>query len=293
MKGIILAGGNGTRLSPLTHVISKQLLPVFDKPMIYYPISILMNLGIREICVITTVQDKPRFEEVLGDGSDFGISFTFLTQPKPEGIAQSFVIAEEFINHQQVVLILGDNIYYGTGLNQVLLRAKEQFDGAAIFGYRVNDPSRYGVIEFADDGSAKAIIEKPRNPPSDYAVTGLYFYDERAAFFAKQLSPSARGEYEISDLNQLYLEDGSLSVHLFEDGLAWLDMGTHEALHDASSFVQTIQKRQGIQIACLEEIAFKKRWISIDLLEKAAEKNGKSSYGEHLRKMLNYEVIKG
>ncbi|MBI5273697.1 MAG: glucose-1-phosphate thymidylyltransferase RfbA [Chlamydiales bacterium] len=286
MKGIILAGGSGSRLYPLTLAITKQLLPVYDKPMIYYPLSILMSIGIREICIISTKEDLPRFEHVLGDGSSLGINIIYLIQPKPEGIAQSLIIAETFIANSNVALILGDNIFYGYNLATLLLETKERFEGAAVFGYKIKNPSRYGVIDFDEQNRPKAIIEKPKDPPSDYAVTGLYFYDNNAVSYAKQLKPSNRKELEITDLNQIYLDKGKLDVTLFDSGFAWLDMGTHEALHQAASFVQTIQDRQGIQIASIEEIAYNQGWITLDAISALADKLKASSYGEYLSKIV-------
>lgn len=285
VKGIILAGGSGSRLYPLTKAITKQLLPVYDKPMIYYPLAVLMEMGIHEICIISTESDIPRFEQVLGDGSHLGISIAYLKQEQPNGIAEAFIIAEDFIGEEQVALILGDNIFYGHCLAKQLKNVQKQFSGAAIFGYQVHDPSRYGVIAFDENNQPKEIIEKPLHPPSNYAVTGLYFYDHNVSRLAACLKPSARGELEISDLNQLYLNHKQLQVHLFDVGFAWLDMGTHEALHQAASFVQTVQERQGIQIACLEEISYKNGWITLEELDAIAENVGDSSYGKYMKKI--------
>lgn len=289
MKGIILAGGSGSRLHPLTFAITKQLLPVYDKPMIYYPLAVLMQIGIKEICIISTEEDLPRFKHVLGNGSHLGLSIEYIIQYKPEGIAQALILAESFIQNDSVALILGDNIFYGYTLAHILKKTQSEFEGAAIFGYRVKDPARYGVIAFDPEGKPAKIIEKPLIPPSDFAVTGLYFYDNQACYLAKQLKPSKRGEYEITDLNQLYLEQNRLHVTLFEDGFAWLDMGTHEALHQAASFVQTIQERQGIQIACIEEIAYKKGFIDLYGLEKLKARFGSSSYGEFISSLIAKE----
>jgi len=267
MKGIILAGGSGTRLHPLTHVTSKQLLPVYDKPMIYYPLSVLMQVGIQEIAIISSPQDLPRFEELFKDGSSLGLTFTYIPQENPEGIAQALILAEEFIGNDSIALILGDNIFYGPKLET------NHQAGATVFGYEVPNPSRYGVLDFDQNHKVKGIIEKPKDPPSNYAVTGLYFYDNRAPALAKTLKPSARGELEITDLNNLYLQKGELNVQLLQRGYAWLDTGTHEALHQASIYVHTIQERQGIQIACLEEIAYNMQFISLSQLEQLANKS--------------------
>lgn len=291
MKGIILAGGSGTRLYPLTMVTSKQLLPVYDKPMIYYPLSTLMLAGIKDILIISTPHDLPNFKKLLGDGSNFGIKLSYAEQPSPDGLAQAFLIGEEFIAGEACAMILGDNIFYGSGLTKHLKDAAEREYGATIFGYYVEDPERFGIVEFDENGKAVSIEEKPEKPKSNYCVTGLYFYDNRVCEFAKQVKPSKRGELEITDLNRMYLEDGSLNVVTLGRGYAWLDTGTMDALSDASDFVRVIETRQGIQIAAIEEIAYINGWISREMLDRAAEQYGKSNYGQHLRKVSEGKIL--
>ncbi len=289
MKGIILAGGSGTRLHPLTIAISKQLLPVYDKPMIYYPLSVLMMAGIREILVITTPRDESAFRALLGDGSQWGIELHYAVQPRPEGLAQAFLIGREFISWEPCCLILGDNIFYGQDLRARLRRALERKHGATIFGYWVKDPERYGVAEFDDDGRVRSLEEKPTRPRSHYAVTGLYFYDEKVCELAAELKPSRRGELEITDLNRLYLERDELELIRFSRGFAWLDTGTHESLMQAGNFIQTIEARQGLKICCPEEIAFHQQWISVAQLEALADRMDKNDYGAYLREVAEQE----
>ncbi|EAG2303777.1 glucose-1-phosphate thymidylyltransferase [Listeria monocytogenes] len=287
MKVIILAGGSGTRLYPLTKAISKQMLPIYDKPMIYYPLSILMLAGIKDILIISTPEDTPRFEQLLADSDQLGINISYAVQEKPEGLAQAFIIAEDFIGDDSVSLILGDNIYYGQGLSKMLQRASAKKAGATVFGYHVNDPERFGVVEFDESMKAISIEEKPTEPKSNYAVTGLYFYDNRVVEIAKSIKPSERGELEITDVNKRYLELGELDVELMGRGFAWLDTGTHESLLEASTFIETIERRQNLKIACLEEIAYRMGYIDEAAVEKLAEPLKKNAYGQYLMKLIN------
>lgn len=294
MKGIILAGGSGTRLYPLTMITSKQLLPIYDKPMIYYPLSTLMLAGIRDILIISTPQDLPNFEKLLGDGSNYGIKLSYKVQPSPDGLAQAFILGEEFIGDDCCAMVLGDNIFYGNGFSKILRSAvenAEQNHRASVFGYYVEDPERFGVVEFDDSGKVISVEEKPAAPKSNYAITGLYFYDNRVVEIAKQMKPSARGELEITDLNRVFLEKGDLDVKLLGRGFAWLDTGTMDSLIEAGQFVQMLEKRQGIQISAVEEIAYKNNWITNEKLKESAERYGKSTYGQHLKKVADGKIF--
>ena len=289
MKGIILAGGSGTRLYPLTQVVSKQLMPVYDKPMIYYPLSTLMLAGIREVLIISTPDHLPLFEKLLGSGSKWGMQFSYVEQPSPDGLAQAFILGKEFLNGEPACLVLGDNLFYGHGLVEVLKKSATLTEGAIVFGYRVSEPQHYGVVEFAPDGKVLSLEEKPTQPKSNYAVPGIYFYDAQASAIASGLKPSSRGELEITDLSRVYLEQGQLQVELLGRGFAWLDTGTHESLHQAASFIQTLEERQGFKVACVEEIAYRNGYISAAQLEALALPLVKSTYGQYLLNLLKQE----
>lgn len=289
VKGIILAGGSGTRLYPMTRGVSKQLLPIYDKPMIYYPLSVLMLAGIQDVLIITTPEDNAAFRRLLGDGSEFGINLSYAEQPSPEGLAQAFIIGESFIGDSQVCLVLGDNIFYGQSFTQMLRNAAQRHEGATVFGYQVHDPQRFGVVEFDDKHKAVSIEEKPDNPKSPYAVTGLYFYDNRVIDFAKQVQPSERNELEITSVNQMYLQEDVLTVELLGRGFAWLDTGTNDSLHEASAFVRTLEHTQGLKLACLEEIGWRNGWLSDSDIADSAAKMTKSDYGHYLQQLLRAE----
>lgn len=293
MKGIVLAGGSGTRLYPLTMITSKQLLPIYDKPMVYYPLSTLMLAGIKDILIISTPQDLPNFEKLLGDGSNYGINLSYKVQPSPDGLAQAFILGEEFIGDDCCAMVLGDNIFHGNGFSKILKEAvknAEENKRASVFGYYVEDPERFGVVEFAEDGRVISVEEKPKNPKSNYAITGLYFYDNRCVEYAKNMKPSARGELEITDLNRVFLDQGELDVQLLGRGFAWLDTGTMDSLIDAADFVRMIEKHQGIKISAIEEIAYKNGWITKEKLIESAERYGKSTYGQHLKKVAEGKI---
>ena len=290
MKGIVLAGGSGTRLYPITKGISKQLLPIFDKPMVYYPISVLMMAGIRDILIISTPQDLPGFQRLLGDGSDYGVNFSYAEQPSPDGLAQAFIIGEEFIGNDCACLVLGDNIFQGAGISSLLKNAvvdAEQNNKATVFGYWVNDPERYGVAEFDKNGNCVSIEEKPKNPKSNYAVVGLYFYPNKVVEIAKNVKPSARGELEITSVNQAFLNNGELKVQVFDRGFAWLDTGTHDSLAEASTYIEVLEKRTGLKVACLEEIAYTQGWITKEKMQELAQPMAKNQYGQYLLKLIN------
>lgn len=292
MKGIVLAGGSGTRLYPLTRVTSKQLLPIYDKPMIFYPLSTLMLAGIRDILIISTPHDLPNFEQLLGDGSSYGLRLSYKVQPSPDGLAQAFILGEEFIGEDSCAMVLGDNIFYGAGLTKHLLKAAKNENGATVFGYYVDDPERFGVVEFDQEGNAVSLEEKPAQPKSNYAVTGLYFYDNKVCEYAKNLGPSARGELEITDLNKIYLDQGNLRVVTLGRGYAWLDTGTVDSLQEAAEFVKAVENRAGIQVAALEEIAYNNGWIDREQLAKSAQEYGKAPYGKYLQKVADGKILR-